>query len=308
MRSFDRRQLLYLAGAAAAAGPLNAAARAPLVHSESPGPDWKRCRPKKALKIGMIQVGDSLLARFQAAKAAGFDGVELDSPWDHDPAEVLEARDAAGIAIPGVVDSRHWHDTLGDPDAKVRAKGRAALETAIHDCKRFGGTTVLLVPAVVNQRIAYQAAYERSQAEIRAVLPLAAEQEITIAVENVWNNFLLSPMEAARYVDEFESPWVGWYFDVGNVVKYGWPEQWIATLGKRIVKLDIKEYSHQRGFDVKIGDGDCGWSRVMTALDRTGFGEGWAAAEVPGGDAERLRDIAERMDRVFASKRESKSP
>jgi hexulose-6-phosphate isomerase len=166
---------------------------------------------------------------------------------------------------------------------------------------------VLLVPAVVNKEVSYGDAYRRSQSEIRKALPIAEETGIRILFENVWNNFLLSPLETARYIDEFESSLVGAYFDVGNVVRYGWPEHWIAALGDRIGKLDIKEYSRElqntkgpgAGFGVEIGDGDCDWPAVMKALDEIGY-EGWATAEVRGGDAARLREIAERMDRAFA--------
>ena len=221
---------------------------------------------------------------------------------------MLAARDATGLEIPGVVDSVHWNKTLGDPDPKVRAEGLAALETALRDCKRYGGTSVLLVPAVVSKAISYADAWERSQAEIRKALPLAAELGVTIAFENVWNHFLLSPLEAARYVDAFESPRVGWHFDVGNVVNYGWPDQWIRTLGPRIKKLDVKEFSRKKrdaeglwkGFDVEIGDpeGDCDWPAVRKALAEIGY-SGWAAAEVKGGDEARLKDVAARMDRVL---------
>jgi hexulose-6-phosphate isomerase len=117
----------------------------------------------------------------------------------------------------------------------------------------------------------------------------------------------LSPLEFARYVDEFDNPIVGAYFDVGNVVRFGWPEHWIRILGKRIGKLDIKEYSREleltqgtrKGFNVELGDGDCDWPAVMAALEEIGF-RGWASAEVPGGDEARLREISERMDRIFA--------
>ena len=166
------------------------------------------------------------------------------------------------------------------------------METAIRDCARYGGSTVLLVPAVVSKEVSYRDAYERSQAEIRKVLPLAKELGVKIALENVWNNFLLSPLEAARYVDEFESEWIGWYFDVGNVVNYGWPEQWVEVLGERILKLDVKEFSRTKrndeglwkGFGVKLLEGDCDWPAVMKALDGVGY-EGWATAELAGGDA-----------------------
>ena len=135
-------------------------------------------------------------------------------------------------------------------------------------------TTVLLVPAVVNKEVSYADAYTRSQAEIRKALPLADELGIKIALENVWNNFLLSPLEEARYIDELDSPMVGAYFDVGNVLRYGWPEHWITTLGKRILKIDIKEFSRKKqneeglgkGFDVELLEGDCDWPAVMAAL------------------------------------------
>ena len=116
-------------------------------------------------------------------------------------------------------------------------------------------------------------------------------------------------MEAARYIDEFESDMIGWYFDVGNIIRYGWPEQWINILNKRIRKLDIKEYSRKKqqeegiwkGFDVKLNDGDCNWPVVMDALEKIHYSGGWGSAEVPGGDRKRLQDISERMDKIFKS-------
>ncbi|MHC4219441.1 MAG: sugar phosphate isomerase/epimerase family protein [Planctomycetota bacterium] len=258
---------------------------------------------RKAVKFEMIAGEMSVLEKFRLLKSLGFDGVEMMSPADYDPAEVLAARDATGVVIHGVVDSEHWRSPLSDPDPAVRDRGRKALEQGLRDCKRYGGTTVLLVPAIVNGRVSYADAWQRSRAEIRPVLPLAEELGIKIALENVWNNFLLSPLEAARYVDEFENPWIGWYFDVGNVVRYGWPDQWIRILGDRILKLDIKEYSRGKrdneglwkGFNVEIGDGDCDWPAVRAALRDIGFA-GWATAEVRGGDAARLTEISERMD------------
>lgn len=293
MQNPDRRRLLELGGAALALGAL-----APLVPAAASATGRRRRHLKKALKIGMIQVEGSLRDRFQAALDAGFEGVELDSPNDLDPDEVLAAKAATGIEIPGVVDSVHWRKTLGDPDPAVRAEGVAALETALRDCATYGGTTVLLVPAVVNQRIAYDEAYTRSQAEIRKVLPLAEELDVKIAIENVWNDFLLSPLEAARYCDELGER-VGWYMDVGNVVKYGRPEQWVRILGKRILKLDVKGYSRRDGW-VPIGAGDVDWPGVMRELAALDF-HGWAAAEVGGGGPERLREIRARMDRAFGA-------
>jgi hexulose-6-phosphate isomerase len=258
---------------------------------------------RKAVKYEMIAGDMSVLDKFQLLRSLGFDGVEMMSPANYDRDEVLAARDRSGIVIHGVVNSEHWRSPLSDPDPAVRARGRQTLEQALRDAKSYGSTTVLLVPAVVNKQVSYADAWKRSRAEIRRVLPLAEEVRVRIAIENVWNNFLLSPLEAARYVDEFESPWIGWYFDVGNVVRYGWPDQWIRILDRRVLKLDIKEYSRVKrdnegiwkGFNVEIGDGDCDWPSVRAALRDIGY-EGWATAEVRGGDAARLREIAQRMD------------
>jgi len=276
------------------------------------GVDWvatdgKDTRMLKSLKFGMIGEGESMLEKFTLIKACGFDGVEMDSPWDWDLEEVLAAKEATGIDIPGVVLSTHWQKPFNHPDDGVRGEAKSALERALNDCKALGGTTVLVVPAVVNAEMSYQDAYEVSRREIGELVPMAEELGISIAFENVWNNFLLSPIEAARYVDSFESKHVGWYFDIGNIVNYGYPAHWIDTLGKRIMKLDVKEYSRQKrndeglwkGFSVEIGDGSVGWEAVNEALDRIGY-RGWASAEVGGGGRERLIDIASRMDQVFA--------
>jgi hexulose-6-phosphate isomerase len=240
----------------------------------------------------------------------GYDGVEMDSPSDLDINEVIDASRETGLPIHGVVDSVHWSKPFSHPDAAVRAEGVRALETAIRDCRALEGSTVLVVPGVVNRDVSYADAYTRSQGEIRKVLPLAKELGITIAFENVWNNFLLSPLEAARYVDEFESEQVKWYFDVGNIVRYGWPAQWIRTLGPRIAKLDIKEYSRKKaneegvwkGFEVEIGDPPadegCDWPGVRQALREIGY-TGCATAEVGGGGRERLADIRRRMRQVL---------
>jgi hexulose-6-phosphate isomerase len=183
------------------------------------------------------------------------------------------------------------------------------LETALRDCKALGGTSVLLVPAVVDKLVSYDDAYHRSQEGIRKCIPLARELGVKIAVENVWNSFLLSPLEAARYIDEFEAPdAVGWHFDIGNVINIGWPEQWIRILGKRILKLHIKEYSRTKrdhegpgaGFGVELMQGDNDWPAIMKALDDIGY-HSWACAEVGGGDKNRLKFVAERMNKLLAS-------
>lgn len=297
----NRRDFLQASAAAVAGAAVGAAATQPARAADDQ-------RFRKAVKIGMVEIEGSLLERFRALKELGFDGVELNAPSDLSVDEVLQARDESGLTVHGVVDSVHWQDHLAHPDPEARARGVAALEQALRDSKAYGGTSVLLVPAVVNKEISYAQAYERSQAEIRKVLPLAAELEIKIGLENVWNNFLVSPLETARYIDELESPWIGAYFDVGNVLRYGWPEHWIRILGERIIKLDIKEFSLElqanqglyKGFNVELLEGDCDWPAVMAALKEIGF-TGWGTAEIPGGGRDRLAEIAQRMDRIFAS-------
>jgi hexulose-6-phosphate isomerase len=310
--SLTRRSFLAAAGASAAGVAVAPPAAGGGVPARSARAVARDCRAerdcKKAVKLGMVRAGETVQQKFTLLKDLGFDGVELDSPSDLDRDEVVRARDATGLRIHGVVDSAHWRDTLSHADAAVRQKGVAALETALRDAKRYGASTVLLVPAVVDKAVSYAVAWERSQAEIRKVLPLADELGVRIALENVWNNFLLSPLETARYIDELDPKWVGAYFDVGNVVNYGWPEHWIEVLAHRILKVDVKEFSRQKrndeglwkGFNVELLTGDCDWPAVMKALDAVGY-RGWFTAEIPGGDAERLAAIARDMDRIFTS-------
>ena len=261
---------------------------------------------KKSLKYTMVEEKMPIADQFQMLVDIGFDGVEMESPSEVSVDDVLAAKEKTGLEIPGVINSVHWTSPLSDPDPAVRDTCVASMETALRDCKAYGGTTVLLVPAVVNETVSYQDAYQRSQDGIRRMLPVAEETGVKIAFENVWNNFLLSPLEAARYVDEFDSEMVGWYFDVGNIVRYGWPEHWITALGNRIIKLDIKEYSRKKeqeegtrkGFDVDLMDGDCRWPEVNKALTSVGY-QGWASAEVPGGDRKRLEHVSKRMDAIF---------
>ena len=271
------------------------------------GDGRKQPLQKKSLKFGMIKEDMSILDKFKLVKELGFDGVEMDSPNGFDDQEVLMARDRAGIQIPGIVNSLHWKHPLSDPDPNVRAKCTASMVDALQRCKLYGGSTVLLVPAVVNKEVSYAEAWERSTEEIKKMLPVCESTGIKIAIENVWNNFLLSPLEAVKYIDQFDSNMIGWYMDIGNVVRYGWPEHWIEALGSRILKVDIKEYSRTKqkeegiwaGFEVKIGDGDCDWANVNRALAKVGY-NGWGSAEVPGGSRERLKEISDRMNQIYS--------
>ena len=240
---------------------------------------------KKGIMWGTVGVKGSVLEKMKAIKEAGFEGTEMMSHMDQD--EVLRARDATGLAIPSVCGRDHWGKPLSHPDPKVRAEGLEALKQTLRDAKRYGASSVLLVPAVVDKKIAYDDAYKRSQAEIRKAVPLAEELGVKIAIENVWNQFLLSPLEAARYVDEFHSP----------------------AVGPRIQKLHIKEFSLKKrdkeglwkGFDVKLLEGDDNWPAVMKAVDEVGY-HGWAITEQGGGETpEGLKDLSDRLSKILAS-------
>lgn len=298
----NRRDFLISNAMAAAAVGLSASE----VFSAGNSPQAAAPMVKKSLKWGMVKGDMSVLDKFKMLKDIGFDGVELDSPNDLPMKEILNARDKTGLELPGTVNSAHWKSPLSDRDPAKRKVCFDAMVQALRDTKKYGGTTVLLVPGVVNAETSYQEAWDRSIAEVKKLIPVVEETGIKIAFENVWNNFLLSPIEAARYVDEFNHPLIGWYFDVGNILRYGWPVHWIEVLGKRIFKLDIKEFSLKKmneeglwkGFGVELMEGDCNWPAVNAALRKIGY-SGWASAEVPGGDRARLTVIKERMDGIF---------
>ena len=268
-----------------------------------------RGKLKKCCKIGMVGEGDTLVEKFQLLKNVGFDGVEMDGPSGYDWKEVVDAKIEVGFEVPGVVCSTHWSKPLSDPKPEVRAEGVAGLEAALRDARLFGASTVLLVPGVCNGNVSYKDAWERSTHELAAVLPLARELDVKIALENVWNDFITDAKEAARYLDQFKGEHLGWYFDVGNIVRYDDPVNWVRTLGERIIKLDIKDYSRAKmeaegvwkGFDCKIGapESSAGWAEVMAALAEVGY-EGWGSAEVGGGGRERLAEISKNMDEVFS--------
>jgi len=179
------------------------------------------------------------------------------------------------------------------------------METSLHNAKLWGSDTVLLVPAVVNSETSYRDAWSRSQREIRKLLPLAEELKVVIAIEEVWNKFLLSPLEMAQYIREFQSPWVKAWFDVGNVVIYGYPQDWIRTLGNSIVKVHLKDFkSKEDGYAwVNLGDGDVDWPAVRQAFSDTGY-SGTAIVELDGGDEAYLRDVSRRVDRLLLGRKE----
>ena len=259
---------------------------------------------RKSTLISMLPRGLSFAERFAIGKEAGFEAVEMQTiTADAEAAEIKEASAKTGLKIHSVMNSDHWRFPLSSADPGVVAKSVAGMETSIRNAALWGAEAVLLVPAVVDAATSYRDAWTRSQRVIRErLLPVARDQKIIIAVEEVWNKFLQSPLEFARYVDDFESPWVKAYFDVGNVVINGYPQDWIRTLGSRIVRIHLKDFTVDRksqAFAFKnLGEGDIDWPEVRRALAEIGY-SGYVTTEIQGGDLAYLKDVSARVDQFI---------
>ena len=299
MSAVDRRRFLETAGLLSLVAFPARMARAGVTAGGS---------PKKAVLISMLPKELSYRDRFRAALESGFAGIEMQTMTD--AAEAEEIRDASagtGLRIHSVMNSDHWKFPLSSPDPEVVSRSVAGMEISLRNAKLWGADSVLLVPAVVDPQTSYREAWTRSQKVIRErLLPMARDLKVGIAVEEVWNKFLLSPLEFARYVDELDSPWVRAYFDVGNVVLYGYPQDWIRTLGGRIAKVHLKDFSFDRAggrFAWKnLGEGDVDWVEVRKALTEVGY-DGYVTTEIAAGDATYLKDVAARLDRFLAGQK-----
>ena len=282
MPYLTRRQLLAAAPFLAAAAP----ARLPI---------------RKAVEFSMLPKELSILDRFQTAHDAGF--AEIECPTTPDPSqveEILAASRKTDLHIHSVMNAEHWRSPLSSADPAVVEKSLDGMRTSLRNAKLWGADTVLLVPAVVNPETTYAQAWERSQREIRKLIPLAQELKVIIGIEEVWNKFLLSPLEFARYVDEFNSPWIRAYFDIGNVAIQAYPQDWIRTLGKRIVKLHVKDFSFKKRTAefTALLEGEIDWRAVHAALADIGY-QGVATVELAGGDAAYLKEVSRRFDRIL---------
>lgn len=258
---------------------------------------------KKGICIGSIP-GDSSEARFKLAKKAGFDGVEIGTlRSDEERTAIKQLADDVGIELCSVMNGKHWSHPLSHADPEVREVSHQAMLDSIATADVIGADTVLLVCAVVNNNITYEDAYDRSQKEISKLILPAKEKGVTIAIENVWNKFLLSPIEFARYIDQFGSRTVKAYFDVGNIVAYGIPQHWILSLGARIAKVHVKGFNAgQHRFTYLIEDCTIDWNAVMTAFNDVGYDD-YMTAELPvnADDPEgTVHQINQDMDKIIA--------
>jgi len=257
---------------------------------------------KKAVEFEMLPKSGSYADRFQMARDAGFEQVECPTmPDEHEAEEVKKASEKTGLRIHSVMNMAHWKYPLSSSDPAVVAESVKGLETSLRNAHFWGADTVLLVPAVVNAETRYRDAWTRSQHEIRKLIPMAQQLNVIIGIEEVWNKFLLSPLEFARYIDEFNSPWIRAYFDVGNVVISGYPQDWIRTLGKRIVKLHIKDFKFENDVAkwTPLREGAINWPEVYKALHEVGY-TGSATVELEGGDAAYLREVNRRFDLILS--------
>jgi L-ribulose-5-phosphate 3-epimerase len=270
------------------------------------------------MKIGInrwTMPGDWSLAEcFRAARRAGFDSIEINvaeegelttQSSEADVKRIVASAKDAEVELSSLSTGLGWKYPLTSADRKVREQGAANIRASLQIAQWMGVDTILCVPGVVNAEIAYDVAYERAQGALKELAPEAARLQVCIGVENVWNKFLLSPLEMARFVDEIGSEWVGVYFDAGNVLVYGYPQHWINILGSRIKKVHVKDFKANIGNITAFCNplqGDVPWAAVREALIRVGY-DGYITAEVDGYRVHPelgLRHIAESLRQVFA--------
>ncbi len=279
-------------------GDSGASANAPAAPMAAPLPI------KKGLVFDMLPAKLSYTERMKLARDVGFEVVQAPTtPDEKEAEEIKKAADSANIRIDSVMNMDHWKYPLSSSDSAVVEKSLAGMRTSLHNAKLWGSDAVLLVPAVVNPQTSYRDAWSRSQTQIRKLVPLAEELRIVIAIEEVWNKFLLSPVEMSKYISEFQSPWIQAWFDVGNVMFYGYPQDWIRTLGKSIAKVHLKDFKRkENGYEwVNLGDGDVDWEAVRQAFREIGY-SGSAICELKGGDEAYLRDVSRLVDRLVLGK------
>ncbi len=233
---------------------------------------------------------------FRIAKTTSFDGVELaldeqgEINLNSTEQDILRIKDTAakeGVSLYSLATGLYWTYSLTSDDPGEREKAENIVRKQLDVASWLGCDTILVIPGMVTGLsggcvVPYDVVYERAFNAIKRLAPYAEERNVTIGLENVWNKFLLSPIEMKQFIDEINSPRVGAYFDVGNVMCDGYPEHWIKILGSRIAKVHFKDYKQSvRTLDgfVDLLNGDVNYPAVMQALDSVGYND-WVTAEV----------------------------
>lgn len=263
-------------------------------------------------KLGMISdKADgktlTLTERLKLAGQAGFDGVDFDQAGAYTVEQARDAVRESGVFCHNAINHAHWDKRLTSPKEEDRGAGRKNIEHCLRVSHAIGGSAVLIVIGRGSDG-APDEIDERARQEIKKLIPLAASLGQMILFENVWNQMHYdhdkppeqSPERFIKFVDSFNSPWVGMYYDIGNHWKYGQPRDWLNAFGRRAVKLDVKGFSRAKNsfVDITSDDDDLPWAEVRKGLDDIGF-TGWTTAEVKGGGLERLTIVRKQMEKAF---------
>ena len=255
---------------------------------------------KKGINIWSFPAG-SLQDTFTLAKDAGFEGIEVALNAEGEinltstEAELQQVKQLAkdsGLALYSLVCGMCWDSFLSDTNAANRQKAMDTVKKQLETAAILGCESILVLPGCVNAEFAapgyvadYATCYDTALESVNKLKETAEQYKVEIALENVWNKFLLSPVEMRDFIDKVNSPYVGSYFDVGNALANGYPEHWIHALGDRIKKVHFKDYrvaaGGLHGF-VDLLAGDVNYPAVMAALADIGY-DGWVSAEmIPG--------------------------
>lgn len=252
---------------------------------------------KKGINIWSFPQG-TVRENLELAKNAGFEGVELalngegELSMQSTEKEIIEVRKIAedmGLSLYSLSCGLCWDYRLSDDDPKLRKKAKDVIKKQLETAKILGADTALVIPGVVNvefsnpeKKVAYDVVYERAMEGINELKDYAEKLKVNIGLENVWNKFLLSPMEMRDFIDKIDSAYVGSYLDIGNTLYCSYPEDWVRILGKRIKKVHFKDYRMQAGglhgfVDLLAGDVD--YPEVVKALNEIGYDD-WVSAEM----------------------------
>lgn len=253
---------------------------------------------KKGISIWSFPEG-TLAENFALAADAGFEGVEValdesagEITLESTEKELLAVKHQAkenGIELYSVACGLYWNYFLNDEDEAIRTKAQDIVKKQLETAAILGCDSILVIPGCVNAEFAapgkvmdYETCYKRSLESIMKVKRYAEEYKVNIGLENVWNKFLLSPLEMREFIDKVGSEYVGSYLDIGNTLANGFPEHWVSALGKRIKKVHFKDYRVEagglHGF-VDLLAGDVNYPAVMKELEKVGY-DGWVTAEM----------------------------